>query len=207
MVRRGGVVLTGVVLTGVVLTGVVLTGEGVAGDGGAMEWTGARYADKPTVEVPIEIDAPLERVWAVVSDIQVMPLGSAELQRVEWLDGRSGPGLGARFAGHNQHEAFGEWSTTSQIVEFEPPRVFAWAVGDPGWPSSIWRFSLEPRDGGTLLRQWVQMGPGRSGLSFAIDRMPDKEQKIVFVRLRELETNMGATLATIKRLAEEPASA
>ena len=38
--------------------------------------------------------------------------------------------------------------------------------------------------GGTLLRQWVQMGPGRSGLSVAIDRMPEKEQKIVFVRLR-----------------------
>jgi len=28
-----------------------------------VEWTGARYADKPTVEVPIEINAPPERVW------------------------------------------------------------------------------------------------------------------------------------------------
>ena len=35
-----------------------------------MEWTGARYADKPTVEVLIEIDAPPERVWAIVSDIE-----------------------------------------------------------------------------------------------------------------------------------------
>jgi hypothetical protein len=51
----------------------------------------------------------------------------------------------------------------------------------------------------------MQMGPGRSGLSYAIDRMPDKEQKIVFVRLRELEGSMGATLAEIKRLAEEHA--
>ena len=29
------------------------------------------------------------------------------------------------------------------------------------------------------------MGPARSGLSIAIDAMPEKEQKIVFVRLRE----------------------
>jgi uncharacterized protein YndB with AHSA1/START domain len=172
-------------------------------DGGAMEWTGARYADKPTVEVPIEIDAPPERVWAVVSDIAVMPGASPELQAVEWLDGRSGPGLGARFAGHNRHEAFGEWSTVSVIVEYDPPRVFAWAVGDLDEPSAIWRFSLEAQAGGTLVRHWVQVGPGRSGLSFAIDQMPDKEQKIVFVRLRELEANMGATLAEIKRLAEE----
>ena len=172
-----------------------------------MEWTGARYADKPTVEVPIEISAPPERVWAIVSDIEVMPGASPELQAVEWLDGRSGPGLGARFAGHNRHEAFGEWSTTSVIVEYDPPRLFSWAVGDPEQPSAIWRFSLEPRDGGTLLREWVQVGPGRSGLSVAIDRMPDKEQRIVFVRLRELEANMGATLAAIKRRAEDTGSA
>jgi len=182
---------------------VALDGGGNVRDGEAMEWTGARYADKPTVEVPIEIDAPPERVWTIVSDIAVMPGASPELQDVEWLDGRSGPGLGARFAGHNRHQAFGEWSTVSVIVEYEPPRVFAWAVGDPEWPSAVWRFSLEPRGGGTLLRHWVQVGPGRSGLSYAIDRMPDKEQKIVFVRLRELEANMGATLTAVKGLAEQ----
>jgi Polyketide cyclase / dehydrase and lipid transport len=170
-----------------------------------MEWTGARYADKPTVEVPIEIEAAPERVWVFVSDISVMPGASTELQAVQWLDGSSGPGLGARFTGRNRNEAFGEWSTESVIVEYDPPRVFAWAVGDPDWPSAIWRFSLESCDRGTLLRQWMQMGPGRSGLSYAIDRMPDKEQKIVFVRLRELEGSMGATLAEIKRLAEEHA--
>ena len=46
------------------------------------------------------------------------------------------------------------------------------------------------------------MGPGRSGLSFAIDRMPDNEQKIVFVRMREFEQNMASTLGQIKKLAE-----
>jgi uncharacterized protein YndB with AHSA1/START domain len=172
-----------------------------------VEWTGARVADRPTVELPIEIDAPPERVWAIVSDIETMPGASPELQGVEWLDGRGGPGLGARFAGRNRHEAFGEWSTVSVIVAYEPPRVFAWAVGDPEFPAATWRFSLEPREGGTLLRQWVQVGPGRSGLSVAIERMPDKEQKIVFVRLREFEANMGATLAAVKRLAEGAADA
>lgn len=48
------------------------------------------------------------------------------------------------------------------------------------------------------------MGPARSGLSFAIDRMPDKEQKIVFVRMREFEDNMGVTVDAIKKLAENP---
>ncbi|MET7852723.1 SRPBCC family protein [Streptomyces avermitilis] len=167
-----------------------------------MEWTGARYADGPTVEVPVWIDAPPQRVWELVSDIALMPRTSPELHSVEWLDGRRGPALGARFVGRSRHEALGEWATTSHVVRYEPPRVFAWAVEDPELPSSLWRFELEERDGGTLLREWMQLGPGRSGLSYAIDRMPDKEQKIVFVRMREFETNMGATLDVIKKLAE-----
>ena len=167
-----------------------------------MEWTGARYADKPTVEVRTWIDAPPARVWALVSDIELMPRTSAELQRVEWLDDVTGPCVGARFVGHSKHEALGEWSTTSHIVECEPERVFAWAVEDPDNPTAVWRFELEPVEGGTELSQRAQLGPARSGLSRAIDAMPDKEQKIVFVRLREFEAGMTSNLEHIKRLAE-----
>ncbi|MBV9319276.1 MAG: SRPBCC family protein [Mycobacterium sp.] len=167
-----------------------------------MEWTGARYADKPTVQVRTWIAAPPTCVWQLVSDIELMPSMSEELQAVEWLDGASGPAVGARFVGRSRHGALGEWATTSQVIECEPPRVFAWAVENPENPTAIWRFRLEPRDGGTELSEWMQMGPGRSGLSLAIDRMPEKEQKIVFVRMREFERNMTATLEQIKKLAE-----
>ena len=167
-----------------------------------MEWTGARYADKPTVEARIWIDAPPARVWELVSDIGLMPSMSSELQSVAWLDGANGPTAGARFTGRSKHEAMGEWETTSYIVEFEPERVFGWAVGDPADPSALWRFRLEPKDGGTELSEWMQLGPARSGLSFAIDQMPDKEQKIVFVRMREFERNITATLDQIKARAE-----
>jgi uncharacterized membrane protein len=167
-----------------------------------MEWTVARYADKPTGEVRTWIDAPPHRVWEIVSDVELMPTMSSELQSVEWLDGASEPSVGARFIGRSKHEAMGEWSTTSHVIECEPQRVLAWAVEDPANPTAIWRFRLQPKDGGTELSQWMQMGPGRSGLSFAIDRMPDNEQKIVFVRMREFEQNMASTLGQIKKLAE-----
>jgi uncharacterized protein YndB with AHSA1/START domain len=167
-----------------------------------MEWTGARYADKPTVEVRTWVDAPPARVWELVSDIGLMPAMSSELQSVAWLDGATGPAAGARFTGRSKHDAMGEWETTSHVVEFEPERVFGWAVGDPASPSARWRFRLEPKDGGTELSEWMQLGPARSGLSFAIDRMPDKEQKIVFVRMREFERNITVTLEQIKTFAE-----
>lgn len=167
-----------------------------------MEWTGARYADTPTVEVRTWIAASPARVWAFVSDIGLMPSLSPELQSAHWLDDVTEPALGARFIGRSRHEALGEWETTSHLVEFEPERLFAWAVEDPANPSALWRFRLEPRDGGTELSESAQIGPGRSGLSLAIDQMPDKEQKIVFVRMREFERNMTAVLEQIKKLAE-----
>ncbi len=170
-----------------------------------MEWTGARYADSPTVEAEIDIDAAPDRVWALVSDPLVMPEFSSELQAVEWLDDVDSPAVGSRFRGHNRHDALGEWSTTSHVVECEAPRVFAWAVEDPDSPTATWRFTLEPAGGGTRLRQWVRMGPGRSGLTAAIEQMPDKEQKIVFVRLREFEQGILANLAAIKERAESAA--
>jgi uncharacterized protein YndB with AHSA1/START domain len=168
-----------------------------------VEWTGACYADKPTVEVSTLIEAPPERVWQIVADIALMPTMSDELQRIEWLDGATEPAVGVRFVGHSRHPDLGEWATTSQVIECEPARVLAWAVEDLDNPTAIWRFRLTPKDNGaTELSQWMQMGPARSGLSFAIDRMPEKEQKIVFVRMREFERNMTVTLEQIKRLAE-----
>ncbi|ORA19097.1 cyclase [Mycobacterium arosiense ATCC BAA-1401 = DSM 45069] len=167
-----------------------------------MEWTGARYADTPTVEGSTWIDADPARVWSLVSDIALMPAISSELKAVEWAEGSDGPRVGACFVGHNEHDAFGQWSSTSQIVTCDQPHEFAWAVGEADHPAAMWRFRLTPRNGGTDLNYWMQMGPGRSGLSRAIESMPDKEQKIVFVRLREFESAIGKTLAAIKRLAE-----
>ena len=168
-----------------------------------VEWTGATYADCPTVEVEIWIDAPPERVWPVVSDIGAIPGMSPELRAAEYCDGGAGgPAVGRSFSGTNRHPAIGEWTTTSYIVTCDEPRVFEWAVTDPANPTSSWRFTLETRDGGTLLRQWFRMGPAPSGLSAAIERMPDKEQKIVHRRLGEHEAGMNATVAAIKEKAE-----
>ena len=168
-----------------------------------MEWTGQIYADTPTVAAEIYVEAPPERVWRLVSDIFLMPELSAELQRVEWLGGATGPALGHRFTGRSANPALGEWETVSTIVACDEPRCFAWAVGDPDHPSTTWRFTLRPDGPGTVLEQWAQMGPGRSGLNLAIDAMPEKERKIVFVRLREMEAGLTGNLAAIKKLAEQ----
>ena len=163
-----------------------------------------RYGEGPTTEVHVQVEAPVERVWALVTDIELPARFSSELQSAKWLD-EGEPSVGARFVGRNRHEALGEWETTSFVVRHDPFRWFEWAVTDAEAPSASWWFALEPADDGTVvLRHGTRLGPGRSGLNLAIDAMPDKEERIIARRLQEHERNMQATVDGVKRLAESP---
>jgi hypothetical protein len=74
--------------------------------------------------------------------------------------------------------------------------------GIPGTPLRSGDSAWSPWTVGPRCRSGCSSAPGRSGLSVAIDRMPDKEQKIVLVRMREVERNITVTLAHIKKMAE-----
>jgi hypothetical protein len=158
------------------------------------------YAQTPSVQVSIEVAATPEAIWPLVTDINLPAGFSEEFQGASWLD--TPPGLGARFVGRSAHPARGQWETTSTVTRFEPGRAFEWTVGSVDVPSSIWRFEIAPTSGGSHLTQWARMGPAPSGLTPAIERMPDKERRIVARRLEEWIANMTANLQGIKALAE-----
>jgi Polyketide cyclase / dehydrase and lipid transport len=168
--------------------------------GARMNATQLRYTDGPSVEAAIVLDASNASIWALVTDIQLPARFSSEFRGAEWLDGAERPALGARFVGRNEHPAVGRWETTSTVTSFEPGVVFGWAIGDPDAPSASWRFTLSPDGSAVRLAQWMQIGPGRSGLSPAIDAMPDKEAKIIGRRLEEHRRNMVANLEGIKAI-------
>ncbi|MGP4004186.1 SRPBCC family protein [Streptomyces sp. 8N706] len=174
-----------------------------------------RYADGPAVECEVNVEADPARVWELVTSVELPARFSPELQRVRWLDGADRPAVGARFEGHNHNAVLGEWRTVSYVVELEAPRTFGWAVvdpdgrfgggtADPATPMATWRFALEPESGGVRLRHGARLGPGRSGLSLAIDRLPEREEAIVQRRLADLRTGIQDTLRGIKTLAEQP---
>ena len=55
---------------------------------------------------------------------------------------------------------------------------------------------------GTVLSFSAEMGPGPSGLTPMIVKMPDKEEQIVAIRLADWTANMQRTVEGIKALAE-----
>lgn len=159
-----------------------------------------RYEDGPSIEVDVLIEAPIERVWKLVTDINVPARFSTEFLGARWLD--DVPCVGARFVGRNRHAAMGEWETTSFVNRYEPRRAFGWAVTDPDNPSASWWFQLTQEPDGVRLRQGTRMGPAPSGLTIAITAMPEKEERIITRRLEEYQANMRATVEGIKQLAE-----
>ena len=160
-----------------------------------------RYEDGPTAQVEVVIAAPVERVWDLVTDIDLPARFSSEFLGARWLDEERG--VGARFVGRSQHKAMGEWETVSYVSRCDAMRAFEWRVTDPDNPSSTWWFELEPRDDNVVLRYGGRMGPAPSGLSIAINAMPDKEERIIARRLEEFEANMRATVEGVKQLAEQ----
>lgn len=160
-----------------------------------------KYADSPTAQVEIEIDAPPAVVWPLVSDISLPARFSEEFQGAEWID--DGPALDATFRGRNRHPVVGEWSVLCTVTDFEPQRVFEWTVGDLDDRAARWRFEIEEQGSGCLLRFRAVMGPGPSGLTPAIQQMPDREEDIVARRIGEWSANMQRTVEGIAALAED----
>lgn len=161
-----------------------------------------RHADRPTADVELYVEAPPERIWPLVTDLGLHVTISDELKAATW-ENEGGAALGKRFVGTNRNTYFGEWQTTATVVEYDEPRAFAWAVGDVDDPNTTWRFSLRSQGSGTVLTQWMRLGTGASGLTIAIEKMPDKEERIVAVRMKEFRAAMQANLDAIKELAEK----
>lgn len=147
------------------------------------------------------IAASPERVWELVTDINLPAGFQDEFREAEWLDG-AGPGPGAAFRGRNRR-GDREWETTSYVVAYEPERTFGWAVDDLDNPGATWTFRLVASDDVTTLVYRRTLGPGPSGLTRAIEKYPEREEEIIAARDEVHRANMQAVVDGIKDLAEQ----
>jgi len=100
----------------------------------------------PTASASIEIEAPADVVWKLVSDLSRMGEWSPETVKVEWKGGATAPAVGASFKGSNQN-GNKKWSTIGRIVEFAEPTDLAWEVtAGPGLKIAQWRYRIDEID-------------------------------------------------------------
>ncbi len=100
--------------------------------------------------VTVHIAAPPERVWELVSDVTKIGKYSPETFEAEWVDGATGPAVGAKFRGHVKRNGIGPvYWTTCVVSACVPGREFAFGVGPADKPLNVWRYELQASGDGT----------------------------------------------------------
>jgi hypothetical protein len=153
-------------------------------------------APDPADVVQLRIEASPEVLYDLVSDPANMGRLSPECTGGRWLDGASGPAVGARFKGTNKR-GIARWSTKCTVVAAERGREFAFEVGESGMQ---WRYRFEPDGTGTLV---TESRTASKPYPFIAKAFTTVLLGGVERHAQELRAGMAATLQRLKVLAEE----
>ena len=147
--------------------------------------------------VTLHMNAAPDKVWSLVADISKMGDYSPEVVETEWLDGATGPALGARYRGHvkrNEKWPVLYW-TTCEITECKPGEVFEFAVMFGTTKANVWRYEFSGTpDGGTDVTESYDLGDNLfTKLWYPLGG---------FLRDRRNQRDMLKTLERVKAVAE-----
>lgn len=103
----------------------------------------------------IEISAPPKEVFQAITDLPAMGRLSPENTGGHWLNGANGPAVGAKFKGTNANGAK-SWTTAVTVVEFAPPRDFAFEVKVGPAKVARWAYAVEATaTGSRVTESWT----------------------------------------------------
>jgi len=146
----------------------------------------------PLLQAEVEINAPVSKVWSLVSDLSRMPQWSPQC-RVMKLLGPLRPGT--RTLNLNRHNLL-FWPTTSVITEVVPERKLAFRIPIN---TTVWTYELEPTATGTRLVETRHAEKGVTAASTAITKAALGGVDTFETALLE---GMNQSLARIKAAAE-----
>lgn len=150
-------------------------------------------------EVETTVAAPPEVVYALVADVARTPEFSPEVVRCRWLDGATGPAVGARFEAVNRSPAGRTWRNRPVVTAAEPGREFAFTRTEPLAGSITWRYRFHPADGGTrVVESYTVERPVTRVGWFVIERVFRGGD-----RRAALREGMRTTLERLRAVAEQ----
>jgi uncharacterized protein YndB with AHSA1/START domain len=144
-------------------------------------------------EGKIHVNAPPEKIWALISDVTRMGEWSPETYKAEWIEGATGPVEGARFKGSNK-KGIMRWSTKVRVLAAEPGQEFSFVTMAGQKDQTRWSYKFVPAtDGGTDVTEVCETlyTPAIGKLLF-----PDKRRE------PQLNDGIRATLGRLKTAAE-----
>lgn len=146
----------------------------------------------PLLQAETTINAPVSKVWELISDLKNMPRWSPQCRLMKTF-GPLRPG--AKTINLNRRK-FLFWPTTSQITELVPEKKLAFRVNENG---TVWSYELEPTESGTRL---VETRHAENGVKAFSNMTVNALMGGVPSFERELVEGMNESLARIKAAAE-----
>ena len=147
---------------------------------------------QPLLQTQIDIDAPVDKVWALISDFSRMPQWSPQCRLMKALGTVR---QGTRTINFNRRN-FLYWPTTSTVTEVIPEKKLAFRVNTN---NTVWTYELEPTENGTRV---VESRHAENGVKPAANFTVQKLFGGVPNFERELIDGMNTSLARIKAAAE-----
>ncbi len=137
------------------------------------------------LQVTREIAASPEAVFDAITDISRIGEWSPECVSCEWIDGATGPALGAMFDGHNRSaDGTKEWTTQARITTFDRPTAYVFDCLSRDFHFATWGYEIEPTEEGCRVTEFTEdlrpeaakeRGPAISGVAdreaFNLDSM------------------------------------
>jgi Polyketide cyclase / dehydrase and lipid transport len=115
-----------------------------------------------SVSVSRVIDADANTLYGVMSDVTSMPKFSPENIKAEWINGATGPAVGAKFKGTNKLGST-TWSTKPTVTAADPGRLFAFQVN--GSSGALWTYQFATNaDGSTTVTESMAQTKASSAL-------------------------------------------
>jgi uncharacterized protein YndB with AHSA1/START domain len=146
-----------------------------------------RMSDIETVERVIP--APAEKIFALIADPSRHHEFDGSGTVREAKDAPEQLQLGSRFG---MSMKFGvPYSMVNEIIDFEPNRLIAWQTRPPSKLMSkmiggrIWRYELEPTEGGTLVRESWDIS--QEAVKAAVKPMRGKTRQAMEATLQRIE--------------------
>ncbi len=99
------------------------------------------------------IQASAEDLYDVVADVTRTPELSPEVVSCEWLDGATGPAVGARFRAKNRAGRGPDWHNTPVVTVADRGREFAFSRTEKGAGTIVWRYVFTPEGSGTRVTE------------------------------------------------------
>ena len=100
--------------------------------------------DTDTVNARMQADP--HTIYWILADVTRTPELSPEIVQCQWLDGATGPAVGARFKATNKMPNRPAFSNKPVVTIADPGRTFAFSRTEPFGGTVEWRYDLE-RDG------------------------------------------------------------